>query len=197
MSTRLEIFAKQLSVIIGNPTKLRPFVCDGSPLACEIFIVGSNPATEMDNSFWEYWNNESGFDKARWLDDYEKARMVKKGKINPSSTRERINRIVQAASPKACLETNVYWKPSAHENDLKREDKNSQGFKFLINEIHPQSLLMHGKSALKAISDIARVEFVRDEITVVDLGYGPVKVIAASPLYLWSYEKASAVGEKL
>ncbi len=39
-------FGSELEALIERPTALRPFVCDGSPLSCTVFIVGYNPATE-------------------------------------------------------------------------------------------------------------------------------------------------------
>ncbi len=44
-------FELQLSDLIGRPTDLRPFVCEGSPLSCDIFLVGFNPATTMETDF--------------------------------------------------------------------------------------------------------------------------------------------------
>jgi hypothetical protein len=37
---------------------MRPFVCDGSPLECEAFLVGFNPRTLMSKEFWKFWNTE-------------------------------------------------------------------------------------------------------------------------------------------
>jgi hypothetical protein len=33
-------FERDLAALIGKPSLLRPFVCDGSPLECKVFIVG-------------------------------------------------------------------------------------------------------------------------------------------------------------
>ena len=51
----LDEFEKQLAGVIGRPTDLRPFVCEGSPLDCDVFIVGSNPATKMEGDWWRFW----------------------------------------------------------------------------------------------------------------------------------------------
>ncbi len=52
----------------------RPFVCDGSPLACDIFLVGANPATAMNRPFWEFWDSNDGFDKKAWYIEYKRER---------------------------------------------------------------------------------------------------------------------------
>lgn len=60
MST-LQSFESGLEAIIGRPTTLRPFVCDGSPLDCRVFIVGFNPATDSEVDFWNFWSSHRGF----------------------------------------------------------------------------------------------------------------------------------------
>lgn len=44
-------FEKELVALIGRPSVLRPFVYEGSPLECEVFIVGFNPATASTLDF--------------------------------------------------------------------------------------------------------------------------------------------------
>lgn len=69
---------------MGRPTSLRPFVCDGSPLDCEIFIVGANAATAMGD-FWDFWLPGVGMDKAAWFAAYKAARAQKP--LAPGKTR--------------------------------------------------------------------------------------------------------------
>jgi hypothetical protein len=84
----LNRFEEGLAALIGQPgqsTDLRPFVCDGSPLDCEVFIVGFNPATPMSLGFWEFWRRGRGFDKVSWLDAYIKDRQTRP--LKPGKTR--------------------------------------------------------------------------------------------------------------
>ena len=48
---------------------LRPFVCEGNPYDCKIFLVGLNPVTAIDN-YWGYWDDSYGFRKELWLKAY-------------------------------------------------------------------------------------------------------------------------------
>ena len=73
----IEKFEDGLAVLIGAPTDLRPFVCDGSPLTCDVFIVGFNPATTMSADFWQFWSPGMGFDKVAWFEAYKKDRQHK------------------------------------------------------------------------------------------------------------------------
>ena len=114
----LDDFEQELEALIGRPTNMRPFVCDGSPLKCRIFIVGFNPATTMKASFWDFWRSGYGFDKKAWFEAYKeerRSRPLKPGRKwrNPvSNTRRVIDWIAEAASPYDCLETNIHSLPS-------------------------------------------------------------------------------------
>jgi hypothetical protein len=44
----LKEFDRQLRGLLGDEQGLRPFVCQGSPLECQVFIVGLNPATCLE-----------------------------------------------------------------------------------------------------------------------------------------------------
>lgn len=65
---RHQAFEDALEKLIGRPTTLRPFICAGSPLDSNVFIVGFNATTEVD--FWQYWDAEKGYDKHRWEQAY-------------------------------------------------------------------------------------------------------------------------------
>jgi hypothetical protein len=65
-------FKEQLEGLMQTDSSLRPFVCDGFPMECKIFIVGINPATKMETSFGDYYG-ETGFNKSKWLKDYNKS----------------------------------------------------------------------------------------------------------------------------
>lgn len=81
----LEKFGDRLAALIGAPTDLRPFVCDGSPLTCDVFIVGFNPATTMSADFWQFWRPGVGFNKVAWFDAYKEDRQLKP--LKPGKTR--------------------------------------------------------------------------------------------------------------
>jgi hypothetical protein len=110
----LQYFECRLIELIGRPTDLRLFVCDGSPLECRAFIVGFNPATASEKDFWTFWDPNTGFKKSEWLQNYireRRQRPLKPGRTRRntiSSTRRVIDWIVSEASPLKILETNIY-----------------------------------------------------------------------------------------
>jgi hypothetical protein len=141
-------FDRQLRQRLGTSAYARPFVCDGSPLDCQAFIVGANPAT--DAPFWPFWTVNQGFDKAAWEVAYEQAR-VDRGKRAVSNTRERINRIAAAASPISCLETNVFATPTPSLGELPPTSRGSSLLAFLVESIQPLVILTHGVDAVNGV----------------------------------------------
>ena len=148
-------FEKELAARIGVPTDLRPFVCDGSPLTCDVFIVGFNPATSMSADFWQFWRVGEGFDKAAWFEAYKKDRQVrplKPGKtrrnaISPS--RRVIDWVVESASPFRCLETNIHLASTEQAVDLVSAQRVTATFDFLLSSIKPRIVVAHGAPAVE------------------------------------------------
>ena len=153
MKQTLQSFEEQLRDLIGAPTDLRPFVCDGSPLECRAFIVGFNPATAMSADFWQFWRSGHGFDKAAWFGTYiidRRDRPLRPGQTrrNPiSNTRRVIDWILEEANPIRCLETNIYSAPTEQATDLPSRKRITAPFDFLVAAIRPRVILTHGDKA--------------------------------------------------
>jgi hypothetical protein len=142
-------FRAHLQATTDETAAMRPFVCDGNPYDCKAFIVGINPASRV--LFWPFWSDETGFDKKAWLRGYiaeRKARPLKPGRTRRqciSPTRRSIEWIVDAAAPTKILETNIYSVPTSRASELRKADKRTEAFEFLLSEIAPAVLLLHGK----------------------------------------------------
>lgn len=150
----LQNFASELQQLMGRPSMLRPFVCEGSPLTCAAFIVGFNAATDVTADFWSHWRDGYGFDKAAWYVDYLSARAAKPLKpgrtrrLAMSTTRKRIELVIKAAAPVRCLETNIYSTPSASASELSSDLRSTAVFDFLLKRIKPRVILAHGEDAV-------------------------------------------------
>jgi len=149
----IETFEKELLALIGKPTDLRPFVCNGSPLQCQAFIVGFNPATALAADFWQFWHPGHGFDKAAWFAAYVKERQLrplKPGKTRRntiSNTRRVIEWVLEGVSPVTCLETNIYASPTEQAVDLASKQRVTAPFDFLLSTINPRVIVVHGADA--------------------------------------------------
>jgi len=134
-------------------TEIRPFVCDGNPLETEVFVVGTNAASTVPwSQFWD--PSKCSFDKNAWFTAYKVARQQKPlsaGKTRRTSvsrSRSRIDIFVNGlASKRKVLETNVYSVSTPSENELHPKDRLSSIFEFLVDQIKPQLLFVHGETA--------------------------------------------------
>ncbi len=153
----IEDFETALLALLGKPTRLRPFVCEGNPLECQAFIVGLNPATASAVDFWAFWNSDFGFDRAAWFDAYKEERRhrpLKPGKTRRnvvSNARRVIDWVLEGANPVRCLETNIYAAPTEQAVDLKSEQRITAPFDFLLASIKPRVILAHGADAKRHI----------------------------------------------
>lgn len=149
----IQEFNVNLKLFIDSNNNLRPFICDGSPLECNIFIVGINPATSLNKPFFNYYNL-SVFDKKKWMIDYCESRRNKKTLISP--TRKKIENLVNDIfGENKCLETNIYSYPSIDLKSLDNKFKSTEIINFLIDSIRPKALFIHGKNP----SDFVKVKF--------------------------------------
>lgn len=195
VAMELNEFEAELRELTGADPVVRPFVCDGSPLTCTAFIVGTNPATEVP--FWPFWDTSYGFRKADWLKAYDQARIAK-GETGPSPTRRMIEKVVEAALPIRCLETNVFSKPSPSAAELKRGDRQTRIFGFLLRAIQPRAVLLHGQHARDHIAQVHSVKLSVGLPKTIMLRNGAMRVLATHHLsYQGSYDRAAESGRWL
>ena len=189
-------FKNKLEVLIEANPKLRPFVCDGHPLECEIFIVGINPATSTDSKFLDHWIG-SKFDKEKWFEDYKKERRSK-GKQEISPTRRKIDFIVnEVFKDFKCLETNVYSYATAGVKDLAKDNKKTELFEFLLKDIKPKALFLYGKEPRKYIEKKYIVDLRGSMPIEIEMEHGKVAVCAIKHVRLVKKEDIESSAKEL
>ncbi|MGI6479240.1 MAG: hypothetical protein ACOX0M_07325 [Salinivirgaceae bacterium] len=201
-------FKLKLRALMGADDSLRPFVCDGNPLKSEIFIVGINPATKMDCSFWDYYQDDY-FDKSSWLKSYLNERKGKRTKYSP--TRSKIEFLINNVfSEYLCLETNIYSKPSYSVNQLDEGSRKTDIFDFLFTTIRPKALFIHGSDPAEFIKRELGVRFGLNKPIVakyetmnrispleIEWRFGKVYVCATKHLRLIKQDEISAAASSL
>jgi hypothetical protein len=173
------------------PSNGWPFVCEGSPLMCEVFLVGLNPRS--NTPFWPYWRPPYGFHKDAWLEAYQR----QEGRL--SRTRQQLERLVQTLAPIRCLETNVFATSSRRLSDLSHDHRKTLVFDFLLSAIRPKVLLVHGRIARQHLECRAGgAALPLNEFRTVDLGSGSIDVLASHHLsYQMSAEDCRRLGERI
>ncbi|WP_339108023.1 hypothetical protein [Thioclava sp. GXIMD4216] len=135
-------FEMKLAETIGRPSSQRPFVCDGDPSTCSIWVVGYNAATTGGN-WWRFWTSDKGFDLGLWRRDYDAERAAR-GK-GPSATRRRIDRLTSKVS--GVLETNIHATPSTEMANMPAST--TDAFDLLLTTFEPRVIIAHGVPAAK------------------------------------------------
>lgn len=126
----------------------RPFVSKGSPLDCRVFIVGFNPA-RSNVGFGEFWDDNYGFRYDLWHSAY----LANNGnRLSP--TRQRLERVVQAANSVHILETNLYSFPTPRASDLRMPNRQSDCLSFLVETLKPKLIITHGAKVWKDLNSV-------------------------------------------
>lgn len=186
----LSEFRNRLSDLMLTP-HLRPFLCSGSPLKCEMFIVGFNPATSLDGSFWRYWDDISGFDKPTMMRDYLRTR----GLIEPIGVRARIERIVAHLPLGSCLETNICSIPTKKADQLHRTQRATEIFEFLLRSVKPKLVYAHSNEPIKFFQQFTDKDFFNGTPQTVQWEGREFLLLATpGPLYRMGFHEASTLG---
>jgi hypothetical protein len=141
-----------------SPLWIRPFVCRprhgakyGNPLTCGIFIIGTNPATQMTRNFWSrFWAPGLGFDYTAWQAAYSK---TTGGTCSP--TRLNIDAIiheVQATTACGVLETNLYPYETPFRTKVPSLHRKTDVLEKLLQYIRPEVIVVHGAKACRWVS---------------------------------------------
>jgi hypothetical protein len=201
---KLTEFEENLREKLKNYEKPRPFVCEGNPLNCEIFIVGINSATEMNKDFWSFWSGEKGFNKSEWFESYILERKLKPLKPNKtrrnklSSTRQRIEWIIESANPIKTLETNLFVKATPTADELTNEDRESSVFEFLLKTIKPKIIFIHGNEVIEYFQKLYGIKIGKNKIEKFEILGTKTNLLAMNHLSRgWSKQKSIELGEQL
>jgi hypothetical protein len=112
-------FASKLRELLPAPCRDRPFECDGLPQACDVMLIGENPATDLDEDWWLHWSDTEGCNKKTTDDAYlaaRRARLERKRAeghmraklISPTHSRTALLDARLRAGGSRLLVTNVY-----------------------------------------------------------------------------------------
>lgn len=174
----------------GGHPESRPFLCDGSPIGSEVFLVGINPGT--DTPFWPYWRLPNGCHKNEWIEDYRR----RHSRFKP--TRARIERLFDAIYPIKCLETNVFSQYSPDENSLGTVERDTSVFDYLLAVIGPMVMFIHGASAINHMEQVLDTSLPQGDFKTVTHNDREMDVITGPHLSRgWSYERVDALGIKI
>jgi hypothetical protein len=181
-------FEQEIRILAGDKAGW-PFLCDGSPFDCQIFLVGINPVVGVP--LWDYWSPESGVNRTAWLSAYRKERKF-------TQTRHRIEWLVEVIRPEArVLETNVFHHCSPRESGLDPKLRDPKVFTFLLETLKPKIVFVHGGLAVREFKKVTKTDFKRDTFTKVNYKGSTFDVLSDKHLYNWSRDKVEQLSVRL
>lgn len=198
----LSEFSASLRSLLADRPLSRPFICDGSPLDCQVMLVGFNAATPMQAGFLDFWSDQNGFDFSAWQQAYIAERQAK-GNAAHSATRRNLNRLQTAAtapsvSGSILLETNIFDHPSANKKQLLKTQQDTQIFDFLLHSVQPKIVISHGKDANQYLANRYQQQANPDDWVELTHQGQTFCWYATSHLSRgWSYEKLDALGQQI
>ena len=118
-------------------------------------IIGKEPKTHLGNDWWEFWDDEKGFDYEAFEAKYEEVRLGK-----PSKTRKYFDYI--KAKGFGCIETNAF----RNSTGTRPRIDNSAVVQLLITEIPTlKGVIAHGEHAKKCFGKL----IVPDKVKVLEM----------------------------
>jgi len=198
----LSEFSDSLRNLLADRPLSRPFICRGSPLDCQVMLVGFNAATPMQAGFLDFWSDHEGFDFKAWQQAYVAERQAK-GKAAHSATRRNLNRLQTAVtapnvSGSAILETNIFDYPSANKKQLLKTQQDTQIFDFLLHSVQPKIVISHGKDANQYLANRYQQQVNQDNWVELTHQGQTFCWYATSHLSRgWSYDKLDALGQHI
>lgn len=115
-------------------------------MACEVFIVGYNPATGMDGDWWRFWKRGYGYQKSLWHSEYLNQRGGQQSK-----TRSRISALVNGLKGVRVLEANIDARPSKKKSQYPRPV--TIPFDYILSGCKPRLIIAHGVDACRHLQD--------------------------------------------
>ncbi len=181
---------KTVRLLTGEHREARPFLCEGSPIGAQVFLVGINPGT--DTPFWPHWQLPFGCDKEGWLAEYR----GRHARLKP--TRDRVEILFRALCPVRCLETNIFSRYSPDERSLPVADRDTRVFDFLLYALRPRVVFVHGASAIRHLEIRFGTVLPKGQFTPVECHGRQVDVIAGSHLSRgWSRNRVQSLGDNI
>ena len=185
----LVTFDRELRVVAGTDA-VRPFLCEGSPLVCPVFLVGVNPSTGVP--LWPYWSPDRGCDKQGWLAGYRR----QQGSLRP--TRKRIERLFDTLAPVRGRVTTGCQAPAPREAGGARAKRTTAVFEFLLGRLAPRVVFVHGRSAVAEVARMTGARIGHATFTPARFAGVGFEVFAGHHLaYQWSYAAVDQLGGAL
>lgn len=133
---------KKLASVGLAEEKVRPFVCTGSPLSCDIMMVGYNPSRDMELATFDarIWDDNTGFDREHFVELYDFAGH-QQGENRWSRNHIFQQNLIDELPDYAVLETYLYSMITPKKSLVPTLHRNTEIFDWLVKVVQPKLII--------------------------------------------------------
>lgn len=146
---REQLLAKLKQVELAEDN-VRPFVCSGSPLACDIMMVGFNPSRNVDVGLFDprIWHDKTGFDREQFVELYDLAG-YQQGEAKWSRNHIFQQNLIDELPTYPVLETYLHSSITPKKAMLSDTQRSTEVFDWLVQTVQPKLIVTQNSNVSK------------------------------------------------
>lgn len=190
---------KKLEEVGLADEKLRPFVCTGSPLACDIMMVGYNPSRDMglDTFDARIWNDKTGFDREHFVELYDFAGH-QQGENRWSRNHIFQQNLIDELPDYAVLETYLYSMITPKKSLVPPQHRHTEIFDWLVKVIQPKLIVTQNSEVSRYFERVTNKTLKRNEFNAVMYQGQPCVILPISHLSKkWTFAEIGVLRESV
>lgn len=193
---RQQLLAKLQQLDLADK-KVRPFVCTGSPLDCEIMMVGFNPSRDVGLETFDkrIWQDTTGFDREQFVEYYDLAG-YQQGEARWSRNHIFQQNLIDELPDYAVLETYLYSLITPKKNLIPAPYRTTAVFDWLVEVIKPKLIVTQNSDVSKYFERTTGQLLRRNEFNMVMYRGQPCVILPISHLSKkWTFAEIAKLRE--
>lgn len=193
---RKQLVAKIEEVGLAD-RQIRPFVCTGSPLDCEIMMVGFNPSRDMGLATFDerIWSDKTGFDREQFVEYYDYVG-YQQGESKWRRNHMFQQNLIDELPDYPVLETYLYSAINSRKSALSNEYRTTAIFDWLVKVIKPKLIVTQNSDVIKYFERVTDTLLRRNEFNVAIYQGQPCVILPISHLSKkWTYSEVATLRE--
>lgn len=195
---RTQLLAKIDEVGLADK-QVRPFVCTGSPLDCDIMMVGYNPSRDMGLSTFDerIWDDTTGFDREQFVEYYDLAG-YQRGESKWRRNHIFQQNLIDELPDYPVLETYLYSAINSRKSALSSEYRTTAIFDWLVKVVQPKLIVTQNSDVSRYFERVTDRVLRRNEFNMVIYQGQPCVILPISHLSKkWTYKEVATLRESV
>lgn len=190
---------KKLASVGLAEEKVRPFVCTGSPLSCDIMMVGYNPSRDMELATFDarIWDDNTGFHREHFVELYDFAGH-QQGENRWIRNHIFQQNLIDELPDYAVLETYLYSMITPKKSLVPTLHRNTEIFDWLVKVVQPKLIITQNSEVRRHFERVTTKTLKRNEFNAVMYQAQPCVILPISHLSKkWTFAEIAALRESV